>query len=1587
VHRSSESVRFINEHTFIKELVSQVQSGYGLVPFIGSGCSAPSGILMGQQFHDYLAWTVALCVADRKKWPIFKDRWDLRTDGWPRPPTHADLKATRAWAMEGFCYIAKASGFDVGDNPATNRVRSLTQLGNFGDPASLARLLYAPLVPPFLRDAQARQVEITDGNAQRDLHRLLTENGLLHGGLLLPGVSFTSEDAIAERAIRSLYDWRSTLHFLSSLKLGANKQTLFLEEPEHSVIDNFNVHITRGKRPNLIHSMLCHLRQPARLRLLLTTNFDTLIEDAFASQNRRVEVISVSVRGALPDPEVVHARDTVVKLHGTFSETRADFSLDLGATPEDRRRFFHYVRGSYPERTQPGFVPSQLLVAGYSGSDARCVDMMKTVLEGDPAARIFWICNSKRDKARLTEIFCERSYGRRVVATVSERVDLLLYEFQQQLCLTLPPGGGSSYHITHNVAPVASFRLDEGCEEAPAPGVRLLVEAASWIGDRSPAAQEADAGANERKILVVDGPSGALVAMRGAMDFLAQQHGVEKVWLELEDYADTPSLAHDLLQIIASRRGALNLGHAELCPSELLSSAQSRTDSGAGARLTSIWTQHIAMLQEYLNIDPTRWVIGLYGRNGPGGCTGWKESTLFWDAKEYGGLGKPSPFLAFLIGLKNSGFTVIYAPYSRARLERDEQRKLELRAAIDGSDSLKASVSPKEVDDIVNAGFVFPRTPHDLESEQQKTDYARFWLGDASSSKSSAGQAAVSYPWQLVCLSSDLNQASANRFPNTVRQILRHALHLDQDDLAAAAGRTAGVAGAKPRSFWRFNLLYGASLMRQSRHYSSFFSEGVLQCPLRFNLQGYDNDWLRHTSLEELLDTLDREPRVFLRKPGGFAWLYRDTRQAMRCLVEVASIAASTRPTASERDKISDVRKFKARAHTNIADWYLRAFFVSGNASPLMEAAYHYFSSIIAAPEAHRNRQALWRRGLHQLVKTLRRGDLPLRLWFGRGQLATWFVDPKSDSPFSPEELRRQIKESWDKVVERDQAEANRPIGRDINATDKEVLQLLVDELTQLRRLVSAQAPVFSFLSLQGVEAGVRAAESPESQAPVSRKSDSPTVASLERLDLDQDDWWNSDGTPQSVKDLMPTLSSVTAGRPEKWEKKLLALREKLHNDPALAAKTFQELVEWTYQLVSRAKRCEHGVRLLRSATANGSPVEESVALEPRGVAWETRRLLSPENVREAWMRVCLFANAVVDASHWIAPGIDVFINFEVSKVLGLYGIALARLGRFYEAHRRLNHAEAILVENSQPNSQARIGVLELRRGEAYVLEAMLVHEVARAVGKKVDATDGIVDSLKELRNLKGAEPDDVTHRIDDIVEKLRAQQSARRSAPAAEALFSSVDDGLKEVRRRLAAVFKDEDPKRESATWMWVEPQVKAILETESERTLSSVSRGLRRIVVARCGDAWGCFERCEALLAGESHSALWWSRLRALQLLTLSITPKVERAPYRPMSTRVRVQPALLSRLWREGIAAAPQDWYNRLRLLDYYVRALNAFGVADDESVSKELQHCKTARTDAQDGTELQDKPDFSSAHIENLEWRIANRQLPFASPDDA
>jgi hypothetical protein len=103
------------------------------------------------------------------------------------------------------------------------------------------------------------------------------------------------------------------------------------------------------------HRALARLCATGRVRIILTTNFDRLIERALDEVGVSAQVIATSddLNGMTP---LVHAPTTLIKLHGDYLGTMRNTSEELAAYPDDLRKLLDRVLDEY------GF-----LVVGWSG--------------------------------------------------------------------------------------------------------------------------------------------------------------------------------------------------------------------------------------------------------------------------------------------------------------------------------------------------------------------------------------------------------------------------------------------------------------------------------------------------------------------------------------------------------------------------------------------------------------------------------------------------------------------------------------------------------------------------------------------------------------------------------------------------------------------------------------------------------------------------------------------------------------------------------------------------------------------------------------------------------------------------------------------------------------------------------------------------------------------------------------------------------------------------------------------------------------------------------------------------------------------
>jgi hypothetical protein len=818
--QDARNKRPLTESKFVDQLVREIHKGYSLVPFVGSGLSQPSGILMGKEFSNYLQWVVYTCIAGEKHRPF----WDLHRQGWPHMPDDDEVNLANCWRKE-----------------TSEKLKASQQHIKTWSETS----------PPYLH----------------------------------------------HRALESLKDWRATLHFLAKLHQpnGPTSLPYLNKNADQSIIDKFNLHITRGRRPNFGHSMLCHLAGPARIRTILTTNFDTLIEDAFTELDQRFEVISVGIKGELPHPDTVHSINCVIKLHGSISETRADLSLDEKPSQTHKDRFFHYVRCYFPneERSHQVFQfrPGHLLVVGYSGGDRRCLHMIKYVLDKDPRALVFWICfnvdaHNELMGSAFPKIEYDNAYRGRVIAAVSSNPDLLLYGLYQQLTLCVPSGG-----FTYQLSPNMPFGGNYG--EDPEPQDHNVDDNAKSIYKKLQDLQD------EEKFVIVDSESGLSAPLRRA--FFDAMSGLVRtaMWLELEDYFNITHLAHEILQIIAVRTGHFQLDHAVFLPADL---------DVCGSE----WRKHCKLLFKAWRFEPSSYLIVLYARNGCGGCVGWNQQ--YWTAEE----GNITQFVKSLAAL---GFKIVFAPYSQARCIRDLKKE---EAVHRYANNLRGNLDPKALF-FVEEQSARGRMENDAEKRYPDVD-AEYRISEGGLP---GRHRKVKLQYEKPC---DWPEEHVVIFSRRHGKGFEMALDLlAREWLEDTAVPESPVRLELQDRVDRQLFLYGCTLFRQSRHYAAFFIDAVMQCPYRFNIEGLDNDRQRFAQLNSCLEYFDSidSLKIFHRKPGGSAWMHRDVRLGTRHLLESA-VPFNLSPN-SEAKIITRMRQLRAACHYTIADWYTKAFHTTGH--------------------------------------------------------------------------------------------------------------------------------------------------------------------------------------------------------------------------------------------------------------------------------------------------------------------------------------------------------------------------------------------------------------------------------------------------------------------------------------------------------------------------------------------------------------------------------------------------------------------------------------------------------------------------------
>ena len=147
----------VHEHIeFIDKIVQDADLGYSFIPFVGSGLSSPSGIIMGIEFTNYLAFTTYLVLANPEDRPKThgedeSHRWDIAKKGWPPLPTKDEVDLAREWIRKRFEALCQQLQLQVAyDGGDPQRIKSLIFNGRQSHAQELVSVLSQPAIPYIL---------------------------------------------------------------------------------------------------------------------------------------------------------------------------------------------------------------------------------------------------------------------------------------------------------------------------------------------------------------------------------------------------------------------------------------------------------------------------------------------------------------------------------------------------------------------------------------------------------------------------------------------------------------------------------------------------------------------------------------------------------------------------------------------------------------------------------------------------------------------------------------------------------------------------------------------------------------------------------------------------------------------------------------------------------------------------------------------------------------------------------------------------------------------------------------------------------------------------------------------------------------------------------------------------------------------------------------------------------------------------------------------------------------------------------------------------------------------------------------------
>jgi hypothetical protein len=592
---------------FLEAVATASQNGFGFVPLLGAGISAPSGIPIVREIHAYLLHCIARSLGidhpnswDPKSKEGFLDfektrRWMPGLDSWPQMnDLHAPYRDAEDWKGKLYAIIGAMEKRE--EETKFNCPEKHVFQEAYGAMADWRSALL------FLSRLTCK-AGTTSNLPPRQFVELI-------------GMLTESENEIEKSNVESPRSKNCRLPF--------NGSRFILGNPRTEVIDTFFLHVVANKTPTLGHRMLARLSSVLRMDTILTTNFDELMEDAFLEMGRQVTVFDVHVNAGLPPFEVTRTCQSLIKLHGGRYGIRADYSLDSMPSDEDCRRFTSYlacqnILDSQWQRTRASDnklgmeTRRHLLVLGVSASDRRVTSMIIAAANVLRGLHVYWVCYSANDvknalefEDRLKEI--DPSIEFHILR--HQTVGLLLLQLLQHLTCALPAAGAIFPSIPFLSLPPNPLRAIGDAKRTAsgfAEEIRQTIRLCSENPDQRP-----------RLVIVTSEPAVTGVVSCAARAFMDEvDSGNQVVWIDLDEIVSADDLFEHLVHAIARKSGVSDWMPVVLDERVL----DAEEDDPDGVRLASddlLRRARIREIRRLTNASNRKWTVFLNAREGAG---------------------------------------------------------------------------------------------------------------------------------------------------------------------------------------------------------------------------------------------------------------------------------------------------------------------------------------------------------------------------------------------------------------------------------------------------------------------------------------------------------------------------------------------------------------------------------------------------------------------------------------------------------------------------------------------------------------------------------------------------------------------------------------------------------------------------------------------------------------------------------------------------------------------------------------------------------------------------------------------------------